>query len=140
MDLGEAAALEFEAETLEVAAVGLAHAPQLYLLATLPLAALASPRDPDQRGGGQPPDQAPSSLRMTDAQFGLLTSVFLWVYAVLSPFAGFLADRFSLRKYHLSESLPRTVRVCLQSLPYAIQGIEQVYRSGAAGGQVVTGV
>ncbi len=32
---------------------------------------------------------------MTEAQFGLLTSVFLIVYAVLSPFAGFLADRFN---------------------------------------------
>ena len=32
---------------------------------------------------------------MTDAQVGLLTSVFLWVYAALSPFAGFLADRYS---------------------------------------------
>ncbi|TDE10778.1 MFS transporter [Dyadobacter psychrotolerans] len=31
---------------------------------------------------------------MTDAQFGLLTSVFLWVYGILSPFAGFLADHF----------------------------------------------
>jgi predicted MFS family arabinose efflux permease len=35
------------------------------------------------------------SLPMTDAQFGLLTSVFLWVYGLLSPFAGFLADRFN---------------------------------------------
>jgi predicted MFS family arabinose efflux permease len=35
------------------------------------------------------------AIPMTDAQFGLLTSVFLWVYAGLSPFAGFLADRFS---------------------------------------------
>ena len=34
-------------------------------------------------------------IPMTDAQFGLLTSVFLWVYGFLSPFAGFLADRFS---------------------------------------------
>lgn len=34
------------------------------------------------------------AFHMTDAQFGLLTSVFLWVYAFLSPFAGFLADRF----------------------------------------------
>jgi MFS family permease len=33
------------------------------------------------------------AIPMTDAQFGLLTSVFLWVYAGLSPFAGFLADR-----------------------------------------------
>ncbi len=35
------------------------------------------------------------AVPMSDAQFGLLTSVFLWVYAGLSPFAGFLADRFS---------------------------------------------
>lgn len=35
------------------------------------------------------------AIPMTDAQFALLTSVFLWVYALLSPVAGFLADRFS---------------------------------------------
>lgn len=35
------------------------------------------------------------AIPMTDAQFGLLTSVFLWVYGFLSPFAGFLADRFN---------------------------------------------
>ena len=35
------------------------------------------------------------AIPMTDAQFGLLTSVFLWVYGILSPIAGFLADRFS---------------------------------------------
>ncbi len=38
------------------------------------------------------------SIPMTDAQFGLLTSVFLWVYGLLSPFAGFIADRFSRSK------------------------------------------
>lgn len=35
------------------------------------------------------------AIPMTEAQFGLLTSVFLWVYALLSPVAGFLADRFN---------------------------------------------
>lgn len=35
------------------------------------------------------------AMPMTDAQFGLLTSVFLWVYGLLSPFAGYLADKFS---------------------------------------------
>ena len=35
------------------------------------------------------------AIPMSDAQFGLLTSVFLWVYGLLSPMAGFLADRFS---------------------------------------------
>jgi sugar phosphate permease len=35
------------------------------------------------------------AIPMTDADFGLLTSVFLWVYAGLSPFAGYLADRYN---------------------------------------------
>jgi MFS family permease len=35
------------------------------------------------------------SIPMTDAQFGLLTSVFLWVYGLLSPFAGYMADKFN---------------------------------------------
>ncbi|MBS0662992.1 MAG: MFS transporter [Verrucomicrobia bacterium] len=34
------------------------------------------------------------AIPMTEAQFGLLTTGFLVVYAVLSPFAGFLADRY----------------------------------------------
>ncbi len=33
-------------------------------------------------------------MPMTDAEFGLLTAVFLWVYGALSPFAGYLADKF----------------------------------------------
>lgn len=39
-------------------------------------------------------DSIKADVLMSDAQFGLLTSVFLWVYAFLSPAAGFLADRF----------------------------------------------
>ncbi|WP_085535186.1 MFS transporter [Massilibacteroides vaginae] len=35
------------------------------------------------------------SIEMSDAQFGLLTSVFLWTYGFLSPFAGFIADKFN---------------------------------------------
>ena len=40
-----------------------------------------------------------AAVPMTDAEFGLLTSAFLWVYGGLSPFAGFLADRF--RRSHV---------------------------------------
>jgi predicted MFS family arabinose efflux permease len=36
-----------------------------------------------------------ADISMTEAQFGMLTAVFLWVYGLLSPLAGFLADRFS---------------------------------------------
>lgn len=39
-------------------------------------------------------DTVKADIAMTDAQFGLLTSVFLWVYAAFSPLGGFIADRF----------------------------------------------
>lgn len=35
------------------------------------------------------------AIPMTDAQFGLLTTVFLVIYALLSPLGGWVADRFS---------------------------------------------
>lgn len=38
-----------------------------------------------------------AEIPMTEAQFGLLTSAFLWIYAFASPLAGYLADRFSRR-------------------------------------------
>lgn len=39
-----------------------------------------------------------ASIAMSDAQFGLLTAVFLWVYGILSPFGGYAADRFGRSK------------------------------------------
>lgn len=45
-----------------------------------------------------------SSIPMSDAQFALLTAIFLWIYGILSPFAGFLADRFK-RSYVITGSL-----------------------------------
>ncbi len=36
-----------------------------------------------------------AAIPMTDTQFGLLTSSFLWVYGVFSPIGGFMSDRFS---------------------------------------------
>ncbi len=38
------------------------------------------------------------AIPMSDGQFGLLTSVFLWVYGFASPIAGYLADRFNRSK------------------------------------------
>jgi len=53
------------------------------------------------------------AIPMTDAQFGLLTSVFLWVYAALSPFAGFLADRFSRSRVIVGSLLAWSAITCL---------------------------
>ncbi len=36
-----------------------------------------------------------AAIPMTEAHFGLLTSAFLWVYGLVSPIGGFMADRFS---------------------------------------------
>lgn len=49
-------------------------------------------------------DPIKESIPMTDAQFGLLTTVFLIVYGVLSPFGGYFADRYS-RKLVIFASL-----------------------------------
>ena len=44
-------------------------------------------------------------IHMTEAQFGLLMSALLWIYAFASPFGGFLADRFSRRSMVLGSFL-----------------------------------
>ena len=43
-------------------------------------------------------DPIVTEFDLTDAQFGLLTSVFLWSYGFLSPLGGFIADRYSRKK------------------------------------------
>src|SRR4051794_16936409 len=43
-----------------------------------------------------PPIKA--ELGIGDARFGLFSSVFLWVYGVCSPVAGYAADRFGRRR------------------------------------------
>jgi len=39
-----------------------------------------------------------ADIPMTEAQFGLLTSVFLWIYALASPLGGFLADKLGKKR------------------------------------------
>lgn len=42
------------------------------------------------------------AIPMSDKQFSLLTAVFLWVYGIFSPFAGFLADKFGRSRIIIS--------------------------------------
>lgn len=42
-------------------------------------------------------DPIVADFGINDAQFGLLTSVFLWSYGLVSPFGGYLADKYSRR-------------------------------------------
>lgn len=39
-----------------------------------------------------------TELNLSNIQLGLLSTVFLWVYGFLSPFAGYLADRFGNKR------------------------------------------
>lgn len=43
-------------------------------------------------------DPIVSEFSLSDAQFGLLTAVFLWSYGIFSPFGGFIADKYSRKK------------------------------------------
>lgn len=43
------------------------------------------------------PGPIKGDLQIGDERFGLLSSVFLWIYGICSPIAGYVADRFGKR-------------------------------------------
>ena len=45
------------------------------------------------------------SIRLSDAQLGLLSTFFLWTYAFASPFGGFLSDRFGRKRVVIASLL-----------------------------------
>ncbi|MFA5955954.1 MFS transporter [Hyphomicrobium sp.] len=48
------------------------------------------------------PGPIKADLRLGDEKFGLLSSVFLWIYGLCSPIAGYLADRVGKRRVILA--------------------------------------
>ena len=50
-------------------------------------------------------DPIVADFGLTDAQFGLLTSVFLWSYGIVSPFGGYFADKYSRRSVIIASIL-----------------------------------
>ena len=56
-----------------------------------------------------------AAFPITEAQFGLLTSTFLWAYGILSPAAGFLSDRFSRSRVIIVSMLAWSVVTWLTS-------------------------
>lgn len=50
-------------------------------------------------------DPIVKEFSITDAQFGLLTSVFLWSYGLLSPFGGLFADKYGRKKMIMFSAL-----------------------------------
>lgn len=63
------------------------------------------------------------AIPMTDAEFGLLTAAFLWVYGLFSPLAGFLADRFSRSKVILVSLLIWSLVTWMTSYATSFQGL-----------------
>src|ERR1700722_12387510 len=59
-----------------------------------------------------------AAIPMSEAQFGLLTSAFMCVYGAMSPFAGFLSDRFGRTRVILTALLTWSVITWLTS--YAV--------------------
>lgn len=68
-------------------------------------------------------DPIKAEVAMTDAQFGLLTSVFLWVYAAFSPLGGFLADRFSRTRVILGSLVIWSAMTWLTGQMHSVPGL-----------------
>lgn len=86
------------------------------------------------------------AIPMTDAKFGMLTTVFLWVYALLSPLSGYIADRFGRSKVIIVSLFVWSLVTWLTSyattynqllLTRALMGISEAFYIPAAGALII---
>jgi len=64
-----------------------------------------------------------ASIPMTEAQFGLLTSAFLWVYAGLSPLAGYMADRLGRSRVIVASLLVWSLVTWLTTMAHSFHSL-----------------
>ncbi len=69
------------------------------------------------------PGQIKADLRLGDEKFGLLSSVFLWVYGFCSPLAGYVADRVGKKKVILTSLVVWSAATFMSGLVTSFEGM-----------------
>jgi len=69
------------------------------------------------------PGQIKADLRLGDEKFGLLSSVFLWVYGFCSPLAGYVADRAGKKKVILASLVVWSAATFVSGLVTSFEGM-----------------
>lgn len=64
-----------------------------------------------------------ADIPMSDAQFGLLMTAFLWVYGILSPVAGYLGDRIGRSRVIVASLLVWSAVTWLTTLAHSFPGL-----------------
>lgn len=69
------------------------------------------------------PGMIKADLQIGDEKFGLLSSVFLWVYGVCSPIAGYIADRVGKRPIIMASLLIWSAATFLSGIVTSFEGM-----------------
>ena len=69
------------------------------------------------------PGPIKGDLQIGDERFGLLSSVFLWIYGVCSPIAGYVADRFGKRPVIIASLLVWSAATLITGVVTSFEGM-----------------